>query len=63
MSKVVLKALAKNEKVKLVNFKAKDSELRIMEKNAKKYAGGNVSHWIRHSAMNYVPSKKDLSEV
>lgn len=57
----ILKTLVKcEEKNKIRNFKAKPSEFKTIEANAKKYAGGNVSHWIRHSAMNYVPLKKDL---
>ena len=59
----ILKSIVKTEKNKLKNFKAKNSEIKLMEQNAAKYAGGNFSLWIRYAAMNYVPKKNELSDV
>ena len=59
-AKKILKGLVK-EKRKVQNFKAKDSEISTIKANAKKYADGNVAHWIRHAAMNYKPRAEELS--
>lgn len=55
----ILKSLDK-EKRKLRNVLADTAEWASIKKNAKKYANGNVSGWIREAAMNYVPKKSEL---
>lgn len=52
----------KTEKRTLVNFKITKGERKTIEKNAKKYTGGNVSHWIRYCALNYKPKVSELKE-
>lgn len=59
-TKVTIKKPAK-EKSPLVNFKASPKELRALNSNAKKYANGNLSLWLRHAGTHYVPKRKDLS--
>ena len=61
MPKKTLKTIKKKEVRKLLNFKATDKETSKIIKNAKKYANGNVSEWIRFSSMNFVPNDSDLS--
>jgi len=50
----------KKPKPPLITFKATDEEKKAMEALAKKYARGNLSHWLRHAALHYVPSQKHL---
>ncbi len=47
-------------KKQLVNFKVTSKEMKLIQNNADKYAGGNYSAWLRHAAINYKPAKKDL---
>lgn len=41
----------RKEKKVLVNFKVPKSELALIRENAKRYAKGNVSRWIRRMAV------------
>ena len=47
-------------KTKLRNFKTTDAEWTAIRANAKKYANGNLSLWLRYAGMNHIPRKKDL---
>lgn len=49
------------EKPTLVNFKVSKRDLRVLIARARKFAGGNISLWLRHAGMYYVPRRKDLS--
>lgn len=51
----------KKEQTELVNFKIKKDEKKAIMAKAKKYAGGNLSFWLRYAALHFVPSKKDLA--
>lgn len=55
----MLKDQLKN-KMKVHNFKVKEQDLELIRKNANRYADGNVSHWIRHAALNHIPKNKHL---
>ena len=48
------------EKPVLVNLKVMKKDLRVIVSRAKKYAGGNLSLWLRHAGANYIPERKDL---
>lgn len=37
------------------NFKSSDSEWEPIKENARKYAGGNVSKWLKRAGSEYVP--------
>ncbi len=45
----------------LINFKVTVAEKKKIVALAKKYAGGNVSLWLRYAAMNCKPRKIDLA--
>lgn len=49
---------AKKEKLKLTNFKTTSAERKRLKKLAKKYAGGNVSKWVKMRALPAVKAKK-----
>lgn len=51
----------KKEKPTLINFKVVKSDLKAIEARAKKFAGGNLSLWLRHAGLKYTPKRKDLS--
>ncbi len=61
-TKQQLKSLLKPKKT-LMNFKATQAEIKVIEANALKFAKGNVSAWLRHSAMNHKPTKKELTNA
>lgn len=48
------------EPKKIVNFKVTDSEMDEIKKNASRFYNGNVSGWIRYTALNYAPKKSEL---
>ena len=43
-----------------VNFRATKDELDKIKKLAKKYAGGNLTAWLKYTAINYKPKKSEL---
>lgn len=63
VKKSKVKKLKKPVKVKprLINLKVPNADLALIAKKAKKFAGGNVSLWLRHAGINYVPRSKDLA--
>ena len=38
-------------------------EFQAIRAKAKKYAGGNISAWLRYSGQNYKPSPQELKEA
>ncbi len=57
-----IKALLTPQKV-LVNFKISRADMKVIQDNATKYAGGNYSAWLRYAGMNFTPTKKELTNV
>lgn len=47
----------KSDKV-LINLKTALAEKKSLEANAKKYADGNLSEWLRLAGLNYIPKPK-----
>lgn len=47
----------------LINLKVTAKEMKAIQENATKYAGGNYSAWLRYAGMNYKPTKKELANV
>lgn len=56
-----LKSTVKPKKKNLINFKATDLEMTLIQKKADKYAGGNVSEWLRYAAIQLDPRASDLT--
>jgi hypothetical protein len=52
--------MSQTEKNKVRNFKATDSQMKKIVRNAKKFANGNLSAWLRHAASNYKPKKSEM---
>lgn len=63
MKKAKVKKLKKpvKAKPKLINLKVPNADLALIAKKAKKFAGGNVSLWLRHAGIHHVPKSKDLA--
>lgn len=59
MKKKILKHIKKETRQWWGIRVSKDEKARIT-RMADRYAGGNVSEWTRHAALNYKPSEKDL---
>lgn len=58
----MLKTQLKKEtgKMKLKNFKATEEDIALLQKNADKFADGNLSAWIRFAGINHVAKSRDL---
>lgn len=57
-----LKVFQKNpSKSKRRLLRLSEADEKQISELAKKYAGGNVSGWIRYAALHYRPTKKDLA--
>ena len=48
-------------KRKCLTIKATRLEKAQMQKQADKYANGNLSAWVRYAALNYIPTAQELS--
>lgn len=59
MSKKTLKEVA-SRKRKLMSFAANDEEKAAIQAKADKYAGGNLSLWLRKAAVSFTPNSSDL---
>jgi hypothetical protein len=46
---------------KIMNFKVTKEQMEAIKDNARKYFNGNISGWMRYTALNYVPQKKELT--
>ena len=55
-----LKTVCKDKKTKLITIKINLEESSKIRENAKKWTNGNISEWIRYSAINLEPNKSDL---
>lgn len=55
-----LKQAIKPKKDNLINFKATDLEMNLIQRKADKYTGGNVSEWIRYASIQLEPKQSDL---
>lgn len=51
----------KKELTEPFSLRWKPSQRKLIEKNAKKYTGGNLTEWLIYAGMNMIPPKKDLS--
>jgi len=56
------KLLSEDEKRSIFNIKMSKKESDKMKANAKKFAGGNCSAWIRYACMNFVPTQAELAK-
>jgi hypothetical protein len=63
VKKVAKAQLRKPRKPKpvLINVKLDKKVLDAIGAQARKYAGGNVSLWLRYAGVHCVPKRKDLS--
>lgn len=43
-----------------VNFKCPLEVKELLQKQADKYANGDLSEWLRYAGLNHTPPKKDL---
>ena len=41
----------------LINLKVTPKQMKTIQENATKYAGGNYSAWLRYAGMNYKPTR------
>lgn len=55
-----LKTVKSDSKRRLINLKANREERNAIKANAKKFARGNVSEWVRYAAINFKPRSEDL---
>lgn len=55
-----LKAKKPKKAKTLLNLKVSGKDRSHLLTLAKKYAGGNLSAWLRHSALNYKPGKTEV---
>jgi len=60
MEKKSILKITRNKKNKNLNLKINAGEKKLMQQNADKYFGGNLSGWMRYSAMYLKPKQKDL---
>lgn len=47
----------------LVPIKIHPKEIRAMKLNAKKFAQGNLSAWLRHSGLRYRPKRGEVVDT
>lgn len=45
-------------KLKVRTYKSTDEEYAVIKKNAKRFAKGNVSEWVRTASMLEAPTKR-----
>ncbi len=50
----------KKPKRTLLNLKVTDAQRKVMTANAKRFADGNISEWLRVAGVKYKASKKDF---
>lgn len=58
MKKQALEVLPRRETLTLINFKVSRAQLEQIEKNAKTFANGNVSKWLRYVGAKVWPAPK-----
>ena len=52
-----------DKKAKAINIKVSVEEFEALKVKAHRFAGGNVSGWIRHAGLSHVPDEKELINV
>lgn len=57
----MLKSLVRNNKKVLINVKVTPDEERRIRANAKRFAKGNLSAWLRWASMKHRPSPSELT--
>lgn len=45
----------KKEKLTLINIKVSEEDRKLLMSQAKRYADGNLSAWLRYAGIHYVP--------
>lgn len=58
-----LKATVTDIRSRMMNVKLTEDEFSRIFSNARKFAGGNISAWVRYAAMNLAPKQGDLTAV
>lgn len=53
----------KAKKDKLINLKITSAEREAIQKNADRYAGGNISKWLRYAGAHLKPISKDFTRI
>lgn len=53
----------KKSKLKIVNLKVGSKDRKALMLKAKKYAGGNLSAWFRHTGLKYIPKKNEKVDL
>lgn len=51
------KVKAANDALEVINLKVTSRDRKRLEQNAKRYADGNLSAWLRYVGMQYTPKK------
>lgn len=57
---LVTQVKKEKQKPKQLNLKVSAEVEEALQKQADKYANGNLSEWLRYAGLNHVPPKKDL---
>jgi hypothetical protein len=58
----ILKHLVKEEK-KIFNMRLTEKEIKAIKAKADLYYGGNMSGFMKHSALNWTPRANELTET
>ncbi|MDH4163310.1 MAG: hypothetical protein OEW15_11575 [Nitrospirota bacterium] len=53
----------KNNEATLVPIKIHERAIREIKANAKKYAAGNFSAWMRHASIHYKPKRGEVVDL
>lgn len=57
----MLKSISdKKKKPKMINIRVSEDELKAIHEQAEKYTSGNITAWIKYTALNYRPKKSEL---
>ena len=63
--KAAKKTLSKDDRelLKIVNLKVSSKDRSGLVKNAKRYAGGNLSAWLRYAGLHFTPAKSETVKL
>lgn len=56
-------AKPKKQKLKIIPVKTNNPDRAALAKKAKDHAGGNVSAWLRHAGLKYIPQPGEAIAV
>lgn len=56
------KYMKKSDATKLINFRCTETEFQIMKSNADRFAGGNLSAWIRYACIELKAQKRHMEK-